>query len=239
METTICIHEQRWNSTRTCPLVNQRYKSKCSPLLSTSDHLDLKSYIASDQAKNVIRLFNQFSISTLRQGFQILFAHFIWNPNGLSEHNRDFIRFLKIAPTSRASPGYDTINKDEDGDSINTAATDGDTLWINTSKIMNRAFDSEKSHFGKLPSQTSHFSAVMLHEFGHMIRKRASRTTFQSLLRQSPGIQECFERYQERLSYSRAPESIETFEDVEHEMEEWVADMFSKSFIRHAMETPR
>lgn len=233
----------RWDETKAkkcTSFIGKGFRTKCSPFLGTKEVLRLHNFVSRSTAKRIIELFNAFSIGPIRRGFRLLFEHFIWGPNGMTkDDSREFLYFHRIvsSPERLGHSRYDHPPRDEnDVDSVRTAATDGDTLWINTEHIMNEDFNLKKTHFGLLPDGVSHFSAVMLHEFGHILRSRANSTTFLSLLRQSPDVHSCFDRYQQQLADAREGPSRNAYDDVKNEMEEWIADMFAKSFIEYATE---
>ena len=223
---------------------------ECSPLLKKGDtRLRVERYISRDKAREIILLFNTFRRDKTSIAFEYLFWYFIWNPNGMEPPSEHPLRFVEIVPdtppTEVTMAAYRVMNfggeseKEHDKyiDGIQTAATDGFTLWINRTKIMNKGFDQKDTHFGALPKEVSHFAAVMLHEFGHMLRQRADRTTVNTLLRESPGLRKCYDEFQRKISKARESYRKGEGESPNHlsdEREEWFADIIAKSFILYA-----
>ena len=224
--------------------------TECSPLLNRDEkRLNLNIFITPEEARRVIQLFGTFRRDKTKLAFDKLFWFFVWKPNKLRPSPNPLI-FVEVVPDDPKdiiygekstqnypwlqSLGEDTRLNEENIDTIRKAATDGTTLWINRESIMNKKFDQMDTHFGELPRGISHFSAVMLHEFGHVLRKRANNTTVVRMLRNSPDIRSCYNAYQEDKELARKVKDKNLYGDISHEMEEWFADIFSKSFILHA-----
>jgi len=230
----------------------------CSPLVygSTEDKrrerksqkvFDLGPIIDRSTARKIIQALNAFNRKSTVMALEELFEHFVWNFNNLEGEDRMFIDviFLKTRTNRRGGSSV----RGRGIDDRRTASTTGYKIWINDSKIMNESFDQLDTHFGDLPKGVSHYAAVILHEFGHIIRERANETTFQYILDISPSIRDCFREFQvyisetndqierERRSYggNRVKVLKELKVEREDELEEWVADMFAKSFIVYAM----
>lgn len=208
----------------------------CDPLLSKDKEkvFQLGRIIDSSNAWRVVQLLNTFRGVQTVQAMEILFQHFIWNFNPYAKERKFIdIVFMPNVKKGRRN-GIDTVN---------TARTNGTTLWINVPHVMNSRFDREDTHFGELPHGVSHFSAVILHEMGHIIRERASGTTFQYMVDISPSIRKCLREFEEYISEvymemerrERSVRLAKEYENRKDELEEWVADMFAKSFISHAL----
>ena len=101
---------------------------------------------------------------------------------------------------------------------------------------MNRAYDEKNTHFGKLPHNVSHFSAVMLHEFGHILRKRSNKSSVITLFRKSPDLLKCYNDFQQDIARARSKGLKKKRLALSNKLEEWVADIVSKSFILYATE---
>lgn len=221
-------------------LRTQREMVDCSPLLKKdrNKRFKMKHFLTRKQARRIIGLFNTFRRNSTKWAFDDLFLYFIWKPNGLPRTPNP-LDFTEVVPDEEYDFFHDqnavlAAHEQDDIDGINTAATNGFRLWINKTKIMNRSFDEKDTHFGKLPPAVSHFSAVMLHEFGHVLRARANRTTVETMLRQSPDIRTCYNEYQSRMTEARTEKDRRKWRRISNEMEEWFADIFSKSFILYA-----
>lgn len=232
----------------------KRRMEECSPLLNRSKvRLILETFLPRDKAREIIQLFNTFRRDKTSLAFEDLFWYFVWEPNGMDPTLGPPMKFVEIVPDTHlrfvktpthSRREYDDADeprrvfgnagKVNDIDNISTAATDGFTLWINRTKIMNREFDKKNTHFGSLPRTVSHFSAVMLHEFGHVLRQRAGRTTVETMFRQSPELRKCYNEFQHKISKAREYRSEEEVNEMSDEMEEWFADIFAKSFIIYA-----
>ena len=235
--------------------------TECSPLLSDAKkRLHIEDFISPKEARRIIELLNTFRKDKTKLAFDRLFFHFVWEPNNLKPL-RDPLNFIEVVPDERYMDKDVDLRRDGDGDddvgypwlrsvedfeeagapappshkkgidTIHTAATDGSTLWINRKNIMNKAFDRRDTHFGPLPPGVSHFSAVMLHEFGHVLRKRAKHTTIVRILRNSPDIRLCYNEFQEDKELARKVRDKDLYSSISDEMEEWFADIFAKSFI--------
>jgi hypothetical protein len=237
---------------------------ECSPLLKRGDErFRIETFLNVKEAREVIGLLNTFRKDNTGLAFRKLFQYFVWRPNNMSPLDHEPLTYVEVVPDAP-----DTLNggffppeisdyldgtavaygdDEDDIDGINTAATDGFTLWINRTRIMNKEFDAKDTHFGKLPQSVSHFSAVMLHEFGHVLRKRADRTTVQTLFRESPELRSCYNEYQRKISKARetargssGKDRAEDYDirdlerEISDEMEEWFADIYAKSFILYA-----
>jgi hypothetical protein len=235
----------------------------CSPLVyvSTEDKrrgrkiqkmFDLGRIIDRSTARKIIKALNAFNRKSTVMALEKLFEHFVWNFNNLEGEDRMFIDVIFLKPrTNRRGEGRSKMGTGTERgiDDRRTASTTGYKIWINDSKIMNESFDQIDTHFGDLPKGVSHYAAVILHEFGHIIRERANETTFQYILDISPSIRDCFREFQvyisetndqiERARRSYGGDRVKVFEELkverEDELEEWIADMFAKSFIVYAM----
>ncbi|MHA1682707.1 MAG: hypothetical protein ACTSUE_17340 [Promethearchaeota archaeon] len=211
----------------------------CSPLLgkNRNKRLNLDHFLTRKEARGIVGLFNTFRMDKTKKAFDDLFWFFIWKPNGLEVTDQP-LEFIEVVPDKKSFfSKRDTVvaaYSQEDIDGINTAATNGLNLWINRTKIMNRSFDKKDTHFGPLPRAVSHFSAVMLHEFGHVLRARANRTTVETMLRENPNIRTCYNGYQSKLAKARMNKDKRRWKQISNEMEEWFADIFAKSFILQA-----
>jgi len=211
--------------------------TSCDPLLSKDMEkvFQLGRIIDKTKAWEVIQLLNTFRGIPTIQAMRILFEHFIWNFNPYAKEQR----FIDIV----FMPGVKKGGKRNGIDTVKTARTNGTKLWINVSSVMNDRFDKEDTHFGELPRGVSHFAAVILHEMGHIIRERANGTTFQYMVDISPNIRRCLREFQEYISEvymemerrRRSRRYKKEYEDRKDELEQWVADMFPKSFIAHAL----
>jgi hypothetical protein len=121
-------------------------------------------------------------------------------------------------------------------DNIDTAAVSefGKNMWIHHENIMRKDYDMEESHFGKLPIRwgISHYAVVILHEFGHIIRTRARRTTSLTLLTSNLSLYQCFLQFKEDiLTEIKHTDNSAKVGEKRVELEECFADMFAKSFI--------
>ena len=239
------------------------YTTDCSPLLIDKNGVfNIGRIIDRTTATQVIRYLNKLDKDGTVYALKGLFEHFVWNFNNLEGEERKFINIVFIPPggsggsggsqpsrRSRKSRKSNSMDDDIDTDSPSTASTTGYTLWINEQHVMNKDFDKKDTHFGKLPKGVSHYCAVILHEFGHVIRERANETTFQFMLDISPDINRCFREFQLYISdthdqaerakergYKRRSYILQQrVKERKDELEEWIADMFAKSFIIYAM----
>lgn len=205
----------------------------CNPLLFEGPErvFDMGRIIDSSKAWDVIQRLNTFRGDETVLALKILFEHFVWNFNPyIGKRERKFLDIVFIPSRSGGRVG------------VRTARTNGKTLWINVPNTMNVAFDQKDTHFGRLPRGVSHFSAVILHEMGHVIRERANHTTFPYMVDISPDLGKClreFEEYiyevYEEMGRSGSRKHKKEYEDRKDQREEWIADMFAKSFIVHAL----
>ena len=232
----------------------------CSPLVIDKHGVfNLGRIIDRTTARQVIRYLNKLDKDGTKYALKGLFEHFVWNFNNLEGEERKFINIVFTPPggsggsggsqQSRRSRKSKSMGDEIDPDTPSTASTTGYTLWINEQHVMNKDFDKNVTHFGKLPKGISHYSAVILHEFGHVIRERANETTFQFMLDISPDINRCFREFQLYISdthdqaerakergYKRRSYILQQLvKKRKDELEEWIADMFAKSFIIYAM----
>lgn len=225
--------------------------TECTPEIfskrGNSGLLNIKNVISKNTASQIIMFLNTFQRHHTIVALKLLFEHFIWNFNNLQGNERRFIDVIFTPPI--VSYELESMIKEKKSiDDEGTASTDGYKLWINVKRIMNKEFDEKDTHFGKLPKGVSHYASVILHEFGHIIRERANETTFQYIVDKSPDFKKCLRQYQiyiheayeeKKLSYKRGDDrKSDIFNFIlnqrKDELEEWIADMFAKSFIIYA-----
>ena len=212
--------------------------------------IDLSQFITPLQAQKIIYLFNNFRNDSTKLGFHFLFLYFIWKPNEMIIPKKTPLRFVEIVhgrvsshdnstralKNEHASNALKQIKHDEN-EEIQTAATNGFTLWINKFNIMNKKFNEVVSNYGKLPDQVSHFSAVMLHEFGHILRKRANKTTVVKIRRYNKKIQDHFDLFYKNQEHElKKTKGKKQNKKKARCFEEWFADAFAVSFILHAFD---
>jgi hypothetical protein len=126
-----------------------------------------------------------------------------------------------------------------DIDNINTAAVseDGNTVWIHGDNIMNRKFDKEESNFEKISIDSwniRHYTMVILHEFGHIIRLRVSLSTSIPLIETNDLLLNCYNQHRQKINDRLRKEKFKSSDWVTRasvDLEEWFADVFSMSFI--------
>lgn len=126
-----------------------------------------------------------------------------------------------------------------DIDNIDTAAVSeyGKTLWIHGENIMNRRYDAEESHFERVPIDSwnvRHYTMVILHEFGHIIRLRGRNSTSIPLIRTNDNLYDCYMEHRQEISDRLRKEKFKSSDWVTRasvDLEEWFADVFSMSFI--------
>ncbi len=209
----------------------------CAPSLSKHRRLQLELFITKQEAREVIQLFNTFRRDKVKKAFDLLFLKFIWR-FGRTKVGQAPLSFVEVVPHPTQGHTEKSFHRGSDSklDSVRTAATDGFTLWINKKNIMNRAYDKKNTHFGILPSNISHFSAVMLHEFGHILRKRSNKSSVITLFRKSPELRKCYNNFQQDIARARSSGLKKKRLALSDKLEEWIADIFSKSFILYATE---
>jgi hypothetical protein len=215
--------------------------TSCSPIIfkQTKSIFEIDDAIISKkQAIRVIQLLNTFQERFTLQALEILFYTFIWRFNRISKSERYFINISFIREKNSEVIRRKERRPTEQEHGTNTSSTDGWNLWINRKNIMNKKFDLDDSHFGELPSGVSHYAVVILHEFGHVLRERANKTTFSYLMDNSPIIRKCFrefQRYIHKPSLSTIERETTMSKKKKDELEEWIADMFAKSFVLYAI----
>ena len=222
--------------------------SACSPdIEDTVRVINIEKFIPRKEAFLVIEELNRFTTKGTKSALGHLFKFFIWEFNDIPKRDRKFID-IDFNPNKKKSG-----EKGRGIDSEKTASTTGWKLWINAKDIMNGDFDEQDTHFGRLPKGVSHYAAVILHEFGHVLRERGEKTTFPHMMETSPLVKKCFQEYEVRIAdayeeFSKARASKNEgkayilrrlWNERKDELEEWFADMFAKSFIVFAMTRTR
>jgi hypothetical protein len=219
--------------------------------------VQLLNALDEEKTKTAIRiLFSAFIWKNIRnpkrrEFINIKFINDAWIAQKRRENRlRDVIDGIDDIPTIHTFPQFTEGEKMSprgvkradgmvDIDSIDTAAVSeyGKTLWIHGDNIMNRRYDAVESHFERIPIDSwnvRHYTMVILHEFGHIIRLRGRNSTSIPLIRTNDTLYDCYMEHRQEISDRLRKERFKSSDWVTRasvDLEEWFADVFAMSFI--------